>query len=42
MSKYGEWPYEDFKKSPDFNGETIEEFVEKLRQMMNLQKNMVI
>ena len=28
---WNEWPYEDFKKSPDFNGETIEEFVEKIK-----------
>ena len=26
-----EWPYEDFKKSEDFNGETLEEFVEKIK-----------
>ena len=27
---WNEWPYEDFKKSEDFNGETLEEFVEKV------------
>lgn len=28
---WDEWPYEDFKKSEDFNGETLEEFVEKIK-----------
>lgn len=28
---WNEWPYEDFKKSEDFNGETLEEFVEKTK-----------
>ena len=28
---WNEWPYEDFKKSEDFNGETLEEFVEKIK-----------
>ena len=28
---WNEWPYEDFKKSEDFNGETLEEFVEKVK-----------
>lgn len=28
---WNEWPYESFKKSDDFNGETIEEFVEKIK-----------
>lgn len=28
---WNEWPYEDFKKSEDFNGETFEEFVEKIK-----------
>lgn len=28
---WNEWPYESFKKSNDFNGETIEEFVEKIK-----------
>ena len=28
---WNEWPYEAFKKSEDFNGETLEEFVEKIK-----------
>ena len=28
---WNEWPYESFKKSPDYKGETIEEFVEKVK-----------
>lgn len=28
---WNEWPYEDFKKSDDFNDETLEEFVEKIK-----------
>lgn len=28
---WNEWPYEDFKKSEDFNRETLEEFVEKIK-----------
>lgn len=28
---WNEWPYEDFKKSEDFNGETLEEFIEKIK-----------
>lgn len=28
---WNEWPYEDFKKSEDFNGETLKEFVEKIK-----------
>lgn len=28
---WNEWPYEDFKKSEEFNGETLEEFVEKIK-----------
>lgn len=28
---WNEWPYEDFKKSEDYNGETLEEFVEKIK-----------
>ena len=28
---WNEWPYETFKKSSDYNGETIEEFVEKIK-----------
>lgn len=28
---WNEWPYEDFKKSEDFNGETLEEFIAKIR-----------
>ena len=27
---WNEWPYEIFKKSADYSGETIEEFVEKM------------
>lgn len=29
---WNEWPYEDFKKSEDFNGETLEEFVAKIKE----------
>ena len=28
---WNEWPYEDFKKSEEFDGETLEEFVEKIK-----------
>lgn len=28
---WNEWPYEDFKKSEDFQNETLEEFVEKIK-----------
>ncbi len=28
---WNEWPYEAFKKSSDYNGETLEEFVEKIK-----------
>ena len=28
---WNEWPYEKFKKSSDYNGETLEEFVEKIK-----------
>ena len=28
---WNEWPYASFKKSSDYNGETIEEFVEKIK-----------
>ncbi len=28
---WNEWPYEIFKKSSDYNGESIEEFVEKIK-----------
>ena len=28
---WNEWPYERFKKSLDYNGETIEEYVEKIK-----------
>lgn len=28
---WNEWPYELFKKSPEFNNETIEEFAEKIK-----------
>lgn len=28
---WNEWPYENFKKSSDYNGETLEEFVEKIK-----------
>lgn len=29
---WNEWPYEKFKKSSDFHGETIEEFVQKIKE----------
>ncbi|OCN03726.1 thymidylate synthase [Erysipelotrichaceae bacterium MTC7] len=28
---WNEWPYENFKKSKDYNGESLEEFVEKIK-----------
>lgn len=28
---WNEWPYDKYSKSPDFNGETLEEFIEKIR-----------
>ena len=28
---WNEWPYENFKKSSDYKGETLEEFVEKIK-----------
>lgn len=28
---WNEWPYEDFKKSEDYNGETLDEFIAKIR-----------
>ncbi|MDD3171844.1 MAG: thymidylate synthase [Bacilli bacterium] len=28
---WNEWPYESFKKTPVYNGETIEEFVQKIK-----------
>ena len=28
---WNEWPYEDYKKSPDFKGETLDEFIDKIR-----------
>ncbi len=29
---WNEWPYEIFKKSPDFQGETLEDFVQKIKE----------
>ncbi len=29
---WNEWPYESFKKSPHFNGESQKEFIERIRQ----------
>ena len=29
---WNEWPYEKFKKSKDYNGETLEEFVQKVKE----------
>lgn len=29
---WNEWPYEKFKKSKDFKGETLEEFVQKIKE----------
>ena len=28
---WNEWPYEAYKKSPDYQGETIDEFIEKIK-----------
>ena len=30
---WNEWPYEAFKKSEDFHGETLEEFVAKIKEL---------
>jgi thymidylate synthase len=32
---WNEWPYENYKKSDDFKGETLEEFVEKIKNDSN-------
>ncbi|QKT05531.1 thymidylate synthase [Mycoplasma sp. OR1901] len=32
---WNEWPYEDFKKSPDFKGETLKEFIQKIKDDEN-------
>ena len=29
---WNEWPYEGYKKSSDYKGETIEEFIEKIKE----------
>lgn len=31
VSIWNEWPYDKYSKSPDFKGETLEEFIEKIR-----------
>ena len=28
---WNDWPYDKFKKSKEFNGETMEEFIEKIK-----------
>ena len=33
MKIWNEWPYEAFKKSEDFHGETLEEFVAKIKEL---------
>ena len=30
---WNEWPYENYKKSKDYQGETIEEFIEKIKNL---------
>ncbi len=30
---WNEWPYEKFKKSPDYTGESMDEFVEKIKNL---------
>ena len=35
---WNEWPYESFKKSNDYSGETIEEFVEKIKTDVEFAK----
>lgn len=30
---WNEWPYDKYSKSPDFKGETLEEFIEKIRMI---------
>ena len=39
---WNEWPYEIFKKSADYNGESLEEFVKKSKKMMLLLKRETI
>ena len=31
MKIWNDWPYDKFKKSQDFNGETMEEFIERIK-----------
>lgn len=35
---WNEWPYEAFKKSNDFNGETMQEFIEKIKESDDFAK----
>ncbi len=35
---WNEWPYEKFKKSSAYNGETLDEFIEKIREDENFAK----
>ena len=35
---WNEWPYEKFKKSPDYHGETMEEFIEKIKSVKVFRK----
>lgn len=35
---WNEWPYESFKKSSDFSGETLKEFAEKIKESSDFAK----
>lgn len=35
---WNEWPYENFKKSTDYNGETLDEFINKIKDNDNFAK----
>lgn len=36
---WNEWPYDKYSKSPDFKGETLEEFIEKIRDDQEFADN---
>ena len=35
---WNEWPYEKFKKSSDYSGESLEEFISKIKESTNFSK----
>ncbi len=35
---WNEWPYEEFKKSSDYNGESLEEFISKIKESTKFSK----